>query len=110
MMNDIDHPMKLRSYIETETHKQVITRVNPIKYQHFLSNFVKDHEIMQLMEGGVITETGQTVQLIVVEERKPEPGLVLTQLQLMVAQIVLGRRLKLIIVININAQVNNTAT
>ena len=104
MMNDIDHPMKLQSYIETETHRQV-TRVNPIKYQHFLSNFVKDHEIMQLMEGGMITETGQTVQLIVVEERKPELGLVQTQLQLMVVQIVLGRRPKLIVVMSKSAQV-----
>ena len=41
-----------------------------------------------------MTETGQNVQLIVEEERKPEPGLALTQLQQMVVQIVLGRRLK----------------
>ena len=41
------------------------------------------------------TEIGQIVQLIVGEEHKPEPGLVLTQLQLMVVLIVLGRRLKL---------------
>ena len=51
--------------------------------------------IIQLMVGIVITETGQNVQLIVGEEHKPEPGLVQTQLQLMVVQIVLGRQQKL---------------
>ena len=44
---------------------------------------------------GVITEIGQNVQLIVEEEQKPESGLVQTQLQLMVVQIVLGRQQKL---------------
>ena len=42
----------------------------------------------------MITEPGQTVQLIVEEGQKPDPGLVPTQLQLMVVLIVLGRRLK----------------
>ena len=42
----------------------------------------------------MITEPGQTAQLIVEEEHKPELKLVLTQLQLMVVLIVLGRRLK----------------
>ena len=41
------------------------------------------------------TKPGKNVQLNVEEEHKPEPGLVLTQLQLMVVLIVLGRRLKL---------------
>ena len=53
----------------------------------------------------MITETGQNVQLIAEEERKPEPGLVQTQLQLMVVQIVLGRRPKLIVVMSKSAQV-----
>ena len=43
----------------------------------------------------MITEPGQNVLLNVGEEHKPEPELVQTQLQLMVVQIVLGRRLKL---------------
>ena len=43
----------------------------------------------------MITETGQNVQLNVEKELKPEPELVLTQLQLMKVLIVLGRRLKL---------------
>ena len=59
------------------------------------------------MVDGVITETGQNVQLNVEEEHKPEPRLVPTQLQLMVVQIVMGRRLKLKTVTNMNAQVNN---
>ena len=42
----------------------------------------------------MITEPGQNVLLNVEEEHKPEPGLVLTQLQLMVVQIVMGRRRK----------------
>ena len=42
----------------------------------------------------MITEPGQSVQLNVEEEHKPEPELVQTQLQLMVVLIVLGRRLK----------------
>ena len=54
--------------------------------------------IIQLTVGGVLTETGQRVQLTVEEENKPEPELVQTQLQLMVVQIVMGRRLKLRIV------------
>ena len=48
---------------------------------------------IQLTVDGVITEPGQNVQLHVEEEHKPEPELVLTQLQLMVVLIVLGRRL-----------------
>ena len=55
----------------------------------------------------MITETGQNVQLIVKEEHKPEPGLVQTQLQLMVVQIVLGRRLNLRAAMNGSAQVHN---
>ena len=54
----------------------------------------------------MITETGLTVQLNVEEEHKPEPRLVLTLLQLMVVQIVLGRRPKLRTVTNTSAQVN----
>ena len=50
--------------------------------------------MIQLTVDGVITETGQNVQLNVEEEHKPEPGLVQTQLQLMVVLTVLGRRLK----------------
>ena len=53
----------------------------------------------------MITETGQIVQLNVEEEHKPGPRLVQIQLQLMVVQIVLGRRLKLRTVTNMNAQV-----
>ena len=53
-------------------------------------------------------EPGQTVQLIVEEENKPEPELVQTQLQLMVVQIVLVRRLKLRTVTNRSAQVQDT--
>ena len=63
--------------------------------------------VLQLTVDGVITETGQNVHLIVEEEHKPEPGLVRTQLQLMVVQIVLGRRLKLRAVTNKSAQVHN---
>ena len=62
--------------------------------------------IIQLTVDGVITETGQNVQLNVEQEQKPEPGLVLTQLQLMVVQIVLGRRLKLRNVTHSLVQVN----
>ena len=40
-------------------------------------------------------EAGQNVLLLVEEEHKPESGLALTQLQLMVVQIVLGRQQKL---------------
>ena len=58
---------------------------------------------------GVITETGQNAQLIVEEEHKPEPGHVLTQPQLIMAQIVLGRQLKRKTVTNKGAQVNKTA-
>ena len=62
----------------------------------WVDNFdLSHHSIIQLMVDGVITETGQNVQLIVGEEHKPEPGHVQTQLQLMVVQIVLGRQLKL---------------
>ena len=64
--------------------------------------------IIQLTVDGVITEIGQNVQLIVEEERKPEPGLVLTQLQLMVVQIVLGRRQKLNTATLNLVQVDNT--
>ena len=63
--------------------------------------------IIQLMEDGVITEPGQNVQLIVGEELKPEPELVQTQLQLMVVQIVLGRRLILRTVTYRSAQVQD---
>ena len=55
----------------------------------------------------MITEPGQNVLLTVEEEHKPEPELVQTQLQLMVVQIVLGRRLKLRTVTNKNVQVHN---
>ena len=55
----------------------------------------------------MITETGQNVQLIVKVEHKPEAELVLAQLQLMVVQIVLGRRLKLRTVTNKSAQVQD---
>ena len=55
----------------------------------------------------MITETGQNVQLNVEEEHKPEAELVLAQLQLMVVQIVLGRRLKLRTVTNKSAQVQD---
>ena len=58
-----------------------------------------------LTEGGVITETGQTVQLNVKEEHKPELGPVQTQLQLTMVLIVLGRRLKLRTATNILVQV-----
>ena len=64
--------------------------------------------MFQLTESGVVTELGQNVQLIVEEEHKPEPGLVLTQLQLMVVQIVLGRRLKRRTVTYRSAQVQDT--
>ena len=50
-------------------------------------------------------DPGQIVQLIVEEEHKPEPGLVLTQLQLMVVLSVLVRRLKLRTATNIIVQV-----
>ena len=50
--------------------------------------------VLQLTEGGVVTELGQNVRLNVEEEHKPDPGLALTQLQLMEEQIVLGKRLK----------------
>ena len=59
------------------------------------------------MVDGVITETGQIVQLIVDQEHKPGPRIVQTLLQLMVVQIVLGRRLKFKTVPNTSAQVNN---
>ena len=66
-----------------------------------------DYIIIQLTEGGVITEPGQNVLLIVEMEHEPEPGHVQTQLQLMVVQIVLGRRLKVRVVMNKSAQVGN---
>ena len=56
----------------------------------------------------MITETGQNVQLIVEVEYKPDPGLVPTQLQLMVVQIVLGRQQKLKNATQIPVQVDNT--
>ena len=59
-----------------------------------LSRTLVKYIMIQLTVDGVITETGQNVQLNV-EEQKPEPGLVQTQHQLMVVLIVLGRRLKL---------------
>ena len=55
----------------------------------------------------MITEPGQNVQLNVEEEHKPEPGLVKTQLQRMVVQIVLGRRLILRTVTYRSAQVQD---
>ena len=58
----------------------------------------RNTKIIQLTVDGVNTESGQTVLLIVEEVNKPEPGLVQTQLQLMVVQSVLGWRLKLRIV------------
>ena len=53
----------------------------------------------------MITEPGQNAQTIAEEEHKPEPELVQTQLQLMVVQIVLGRRLKVRVVTYRSAQV-----
>ena len=58
----------------------------------------------------MVTETGQSAHLTVTEENKPEPELVLTQNQLMVVQIVLGRRLKLRVVIHILVQVEYLST
>ena len=55
----------------------------------------------------MILEPGQNVLLIVEEEHKPEPGLVQTLHQLIVVQIVLGRRLKLRAATNRSAQVHN---
>ena len=53
----------------------------------------------------MLTEPGQNAQTIAEEEHKPEPGLVQTQLQLMVVQIVLGRRLKVRVATYRSAQV-----
>ena len=63
--------------------------------------------MIQLTVDGVITETGQNVQLNVEEEHKPEPGLVQTQLQLMVVLTVLGRRLKVKLATHNLVQVNH---
>ena len=52
-------------------------------------------------------DPGQNVQLIVEEDYKPETGLVQTQLQLMVVQIVLGKRLNLRAAMNRSAPVRN---
>ena len=57
----------------------------------------------------MIGEPGRNVLPVVEEEQKPEPGLVLTQPQLIMAQIVLGRQLKPKTVTNKGAQVNKTA-
>ena len=71
---------------------------------HHSSSTIKD-KIIQLTVDGLTTESGQRVQLIAEEEQKPEPELVQTQLQLMVVQIVLERRLKLRIVTHNPVQV-----
>ena len=63
-------------------------------YVHIEGRLKKNTWIIQLTEDGVVTEPGQNVQLNVDQEHKPKPGLVQTQLQLMVVQIVLGTRLK----------------
>ena len=55
-------------------------------------------------------DTGQDVLLFVEQEQKLEQGLVQTQLQLMVVQVVMGMRQKLKTVTNKTAQVNNTNT
>ena len=70
--------------------------------------FLCNTTIIQLTVNGVSTEPGQIVLLNVEQESKPEPGLVQTQLQLMVVKIVLGRRLKLRTVTCGSAQVNIT--
>ena len=70
--------------------------------------FLCNTTIIQLTVNGVSTEPGQNVLLNVEQESKPEPGLVLTQLQLMVVKIVLGRRLKLRTVTYGSALVNIT--
>ena len=70
--------------------------------------FLCNTTIIQLTVNGVSTEPGQNVLLNVEQESKPEPGLVQTQLQLMVVKIVLGRRLKLRTVTYGSAQVNIT--
>ena len=54
----------------------------------------------------MITEPGQSAQMIAEEEHKPELKLVQTQLQLMVVQIVLGRRLKVRVATYRSAQVH----
>ena len=77
-----------------------------IKHRHNNST----EPIIQLTEGGVITEPGQNVLLNVEQEHKPEPGLVQTQPQLMEVQVVMGRRLKLKTVTITSAQVNKTKT
>ena len=70
--------------------------------------FLCNTTIIQLTVNGVSTEPGQIVLLNVEQESKPEPGLVQTQLQLMVVKIVLGRRLKLRTVTYGSALVNIT--
>ena len=70
--------------------------------------FLCNTTIIQLTVNGVSTEPGQNVLLNVEQESKPEPGLVQTQLQLMVVKIVLGRRLKLRTVTCGSALVNIT--
>ena len=70
--------------------------------------FLCNTTIIQLTVNGVSTEPGQIVLLNVEQESKPEPGFVLTQLQLMVVKIVLGRRLKLRTVTYGSALVNIT--
>ena len=68
----------------------------PFNCKHLQLNppFFNYFETIQLTEDGAITEPGQNAQMIAEEEHKQEPGLVQTQLQLMVVLIVLGKRLK----------------
>ena len=54
-----------------------------------------------------ITEIGRSVQLIVEEEHKPEPGFASTLLQLMVDSTVLGRQFKLKTATRNHVQVND---
>ena len=65
-----------------------------------------NNKITQLTEVGASTEIGQSVLLNVEEELKPEPGYVTTLLQLMVAQNVLDKVLKLGLVMKMFVQVN----
>ena len=68
--------MKIYEFVIEESHK-----IN-IMFQIYL------------MVASLILESGQTVQLFVEKLLKIEQGLVLTLLQLMVVQIVLGKCLK----------------
>ena len=64
-----------------------------------------EQDYSQLMEVGVISETGLSARLNVVEEPKPEPNFATTLLQNTVVQTVKGKILKLKSVIHKNAQV-----